>query len=59
MHIALVGAELEENLGLRYIASSLENRGHSTSIVPYNSGETLPAPSRKFGDASRRSLAFP
>jgi len=39
MHIALVGAELEENLGLRYIASSLESRGHTTSIVPYNSDQ--------------------
>jgi hypothetical protein len=28
MKVALVGAELEENLGLRYIASALEHRGH-------------------------------
>jgi len=37
MKIALVGAELEENLGLRYIASSLESKGHQTEIVPFNS----------------------
>ena len=37
MNVALVGAELEENLGLRYIASSLEARGHSVAIVPFNS----------------------
>lgn len=28
MKVALVGAELEENLGLCYIASALEHRGH-------------------------------
>ena len=37
MNVALVGAELEENLGLRYIASSLEARGHQVTIVPFNS----------------------
>jgi len=37
MNIALVGAELEENLGLRYIASSVEARGHTVTIVPFNS----------------------
>jgi len=28
MKIALVGAELEENLGIRYIASAVEAFGH-------------------------------
>src|SRR5437016_5022021 len=37
MNVALIGAELEENLGLRYIASSLESRGHHVSIIPFNS----------------------
>jgi anaerobic magnesium-protoporphyrin IX monomethyl ester cyclase len=36
MKIALVGAELEENLGLRYMASSLESKGHQVEIVPFN-----------------------
>jgi len=36
MKIALVGPELEENLGLRYIASSLEKRGHTADIVAFN-----------------------
>ena len=39
MNIALIGAELEENLGLRYIASSLESKGHRIAIVPFNSEE--------------------
>jgi anaerobic magnesium-protoporphyrin IX monomethyl ester cyclase len=37
MKVALIGAELEENLGLRYIASSLEARGHNVAIIPFNS----------------------
>jgi len=37
MKVALVGAELEENLGLRYMASSLEAQGHQTEIIPFNS----------------------
>lgn len=37
MKVALVGAELEENLGLRYMASSLENKGHQAELIPFNS----------------------
>jgi len=37
MKVALVGAELEENLGLRYIAAALERNGHQADIVPFNS----------------------
>src|ERR1039457_3835160 len=37
MRVALVGAELEENLGLRYMASALERNGHQTEIVPFKS----------------------
>ncbi len=35
-HVALVGPELEENLSLRYIASSLAQDGHTTDILPFN-----------------------
>ena len=42
MKIALVGAELEENLGLRYIASSLEANKHQAQIIPFNSNYDLP-----------------
>jgi len=41
MNVSLIGAELEENLGLRYIASSLETRGHLATIVPFNSPEDM------------------
>lgn len=37
MKISLIGAELEENLGLRYIAAALEHKGHNVEIVPFNS----------------------
>jgi hypothetical protein len=42
MKISLVGAELEENLGLRYIASALEHKGHIVDIVPFNSEYDIP-----------------
>lgn len=37
MKIAFAGAELEENLGMRYMASSLESKGHEVKIIPFNS----------------------
>jgi anaerobic magnesium-protoporphyrin IX monomethyl ester cyclase len=36
MKIALIGAELEENLGLRYMVSTLEQEGHQAVIFPFN-----------------------
>ena len=42
MKIALVGAELEENLGLRYIAASLEKKGHHVELVPFNTRYDIP-----------------
>ena len=41
MNISLIGAELEENLGLRYIAGSLEARGHRVAIIPFNSVQDM------------------
>jgi anaerobic magnesium-protoporphyrin IX monomethyl ester cyclase len=43
MKVALIGAELEENLGLRYIASSLESKGHTVAIIPFNSEQDMDA----------------
>jgi anaerobic magnesium-protoporphyrin IX monomethyl ester cyclase len=37
MRVSLVGAELEENLGLRYMAAALEGGGHQVDIVPFAS----------------------
>jgi len=51
MNIALIGVELEENLGLRYIASSLESKNHSVAIIPFNCEQDAE-------DAIRQTLAF-
>ena len=51
MNVALIGAELEENLALRYIASSLEACGHNVDIVPFNSEQDAES-------AVRQTLAF-
>jgi radical SAM superfamily enzyme YgiQ (UPF0313 family) len=40
--VALVGPEIEENLGLRYLASALGEAGFSTAIVPFNGPDDLP-----------------
>lgn len=42
MLVALIGPELEENLGLRYMASSLESRGHEAEIIEFNSARDAP-----------------
>lgn len=49
-HVALVGPEIEENLSLRYIASSLARAGHTAVLVPFNH-------EGQFGDALRAILA--
>ena len=41
MKIALVGAELEENLGLRYMTSTLEREKHRVEIVPFNTEQDI------------------
>jgi anaerobic magnesium-protoporphyrin IX monomethyl ester cyclase len=54
MDVALVGAELEENLGLRYMASALEAKGHRVEIVPFNSEADLrPAVQRVISSSPR------
>ena len=36
MRVALVGAEIEQSLGLRYTASALEQKRHQVEIIPFN-----------------------
>lgn len=47
MKIALIGAELEENLGMRYMASALERKGHHTEIIPFNSEHDIQSVARR------------
>ena len=35
MHVLLVGAELEENLAVRYLAAALERAGHTVERAPF------------------------
>lgn len=42
MKVFLIGAKLEENLGLRYMASSLELKGHAAEIIPFNEESDIP-----------------
>src|SRR3990172_4374934 len=41
--LALVGPEIEENLSLRYLASSLERAGFGSEIIAFNREEDPPA----------------
>ena len=41
MKVALIGAELEENLGLRYMAAALETAGCQVCIIPFNTEHDL------------------
>jgi radical SAM superfamily enzyme YgiQ (UPF0313 family) len=41
MKVSLLGAELEENLGLRYMASALLANGHEAEIVPFNARDDI------------------
>ena len=40
--VALVGAEFEENLSLRYLAASVQQAGFTAEIVPFNIAGDLP-----------------
>src|SRR5687767_7412457 len=43
-YVVLVGPEIEENLSLRYITSSLTAAGHEVDILPFNGeGDFVPA----------------
>ncbi len=41
MHVALVGAEFEENLAIRYLWGALERAGHQVSQIVFNEASEL------------------
>lgn len=41
MRIALVGAEYEENLAIRYLWAALEKAGHEVCLIVFNGGQDL------------------
>ncbi len=42
MKLALIGAEYEENLALRYLAASAREAGHQVEILPFGCAEEIP-----------------
>jgi anaerobic magnesium-protoporphyrin IX monomethyl ester cyclase len=43
MHVLLIGAELEENLALRYLAAALEAKGHQATFATFDRATDGPA----------------
>ncbi len=58
MKVALVGAELEENIGIRYMVSSLEQDGIETQIVPFNSQAEISSVVEKIMQTDPQIAAF-
>lgn len=47
MHVALVGAELEENLAIRYLRAALEREGHRVTQIHFDRAEDLERAARE------------
>jgi anaerobic magnesium-protoporphyrin IX monomethyl ester cyclase len=58
MRIALIGAELEENLAVRYIWSSLEKAGHEVVQVVFNREEELEQAARDLAQSGAALAGF-
>ena len=58
MLIALVGAELEENLALRYIWGSLQAAGHRVCLIPFNDGSETEATARQLANSGAPLAGF-
>ena len=43
MRVLLVGPDFEENLSIRYLASSLQAVGHETLLAAFNSADDVEA----------------
>jgi hypothetical protein len=58
MKIALVGAELEENLAIRYIWSSLEKAGHEVVQIVFNHEEATERAARELAQSGAELAGF-
>ncbi|MHB8876669.1 MAG: cobalamin-dependent protein, partial [Myxococcaceae bacterium] len=58
MRVLLVGPDLESNLSLRYLASSLRAAGHSPCIATFDSPEDIPSVLRQARDAELVGLSM-
>jgi len=51
MRVLLAGPDFEENLSIRYLASSLQAKGHETSLAVFNSADDVEAVAEQAGEA--------
>lgn len=51
MRVLLTGPDFEENLSIRYLASSLKANGHETLLAVFNSAEDVEAVAQQAGEA--------
>jgi anaerobic magnesium-protoporphyrin IX monomethyl ester cyclase len=58
MKIALVGAECEENLALRYIRAALEARGHDVAQITFNTETDTEAAARSLAESGAPLAGF-
>src|SRR5215470_11228591 len=51
MRVLLAGPDFEENLSIRYLASSLQAKQHETSLAVFNSANDVEAVAEQAGEA--------
>jgi hypothetical protein len=57
MRVLLAGPDFEENLSVRYLASSLQAEGHEPLLAVFNSAEDVEAVAEQAGDADIAGLS--
>ena len=58
MRVALVGAELEENLAVRHLWSALEAAGHEVVHVVFDHGEDIERAARELARSGTALAGF-
>jgi len=54
MHIALIGAELQEDLAVRYLRSAVETRGHDVTQIAFNDPREVEAAADRMAESHAR-----
>ena len=58
MRVLLAGPDFEENLSIRYLASSLQANGHEPLLAVFNSGDDVAAVTEQAGEAEIVGLSI-
>jgi anaerobic magnesium-protoporphyrin IX monomethyl ester cyclase len=58
MRVLLAGPDFEENLSIRYLASSLQAKRHETSLAVFNSADDVEAVAEQAGEAEIVGLSI-